>query len=219
MELLIVVSLLAVLATSAIVLINPISIINRGNDTARRKDLDDAKKMLEQYMTDTGCYPQPTQVCMNGTNTTPCTICTKKQATKFSYFTKDICDPKSASAQYLYQTQKSGALVSACPTWFRIYSVLESAYNAQEDMWGCKTGGCGDVSTSRYGYSYLVGSPGAPNDTVSTSNWFCFTNNDCDNCTPYESCIAISSPCYEKSLYANKDTCCIEHNPRSQNCR
>ena len=216
MELLIVLTLVAVLAAGVVILLNPVSIINKGNDVARKKDLDDAKKMLEQYMADTGCYPQPTQVCMNGTNTNPCTICTKKQTTPFSYFTRDICDPRSTSYQYLYQTQKAGPVVATCPTWFRIYSVLDSPYNAQEDVWGCKTGGCG-VSPS-YGYDYLVASPGAPTDGTSTTLWYCFTNNDCTNCGTYDNCTDINNSCSGLYLYPGKASCCSSNNPNSRFC-
>jgi len=184
MELLIVVCILIILSTGVVILINPISIINKGTDTARKKDLDDAKKMLEQYMNDTGCYPKPTQVCIDGNNTSgTCHICTKEQSPSFSYFTKDICDPRHGIADYLYQTETipgykpPGGVwippaVSACPKWFRIYSVLDSVYSAAEDIWGCKKGGCG--VSPYYGYSYLVTSPGAPSETIFAGDWGCY---------------------------------------------
>jgi len=154
MELLIAVSISIVLSVGLIVLIKPLSLIQKGNDILRKKDLDDAKKAFEQYMTDTGCYPQPTQICKEGTNVSSCHICTKGQSPQFSYFTRDICDPKQGSLQYLYQTEKIGSVVVPCPKWFKIFSILDSAYNAADDIWGCGKGKC-------YGYNYVVTSPGA----------------------------------------------------------
>lgn len=218
-ELLIVISIIAVLFAGLIILINPITIINRGNDVARKKDLDDAKKKLEEYMADTGCYPQPTQICMNGSNTTPCNICTKQQTDSFSYFTKDICDPKKGSLPYLYQAETTLVqglpVASTCPKWFRLFSILDSAYIAADDPWGCKKGGCG-VSPS-YGYSYMVTSPGAPVDGVKTDNWYCFsnTNSKCRNCSFYENCMSSVNPCYGKPLYPSCRSCCEDGHPES----
>ncbi len=216
MELLIVVSVLTVMFIGLIAAINPMAMINRAYDGARKKDLDDAKKMLEQYMADTGCYPQPTQVCIEGNNNSDCSLCTKKQSTKFSYFTKDLCDPKTPSTEYMYQPETVlnpgiGYEVPSCPLWFRIYSVLDSAYNAQEDVWGCKKGGCG-VSPS-YGYSYLVTSPGAPLDNIVSNNWYCYLSqfNRCAQCTPYENCTTLGNACYGKTLYPIRSTCCSEN--------
>lgn len=209
MELMIVVSIITVLFLGLIAAINPMSMINRAYDVRRKKDLDDAKKMLEQYMADTGCYPQPTQVCTNGNNSVNCTICTKKQNPKFSYFTKDICEPKDNSFQYMYETVPGvGNQAVACPLWFRIYSVLDSVYNANDDVWGCKSKGCG-VSPI-FGYSYLVTSPGAPVDNIKSNNWYCYINqlNRCAQCTPYDNCTSIGNACYGKELYPVRSQCC-----------
>lgn len=215
LEMLVTVAVIAALAFGVLVLINPMSIIYRGNDTTRKKNLDDARKMLEEYIADTGCYPQPTQVCKEGNNLNNCHICTKQQPGQFSYFTRDICDPKSTQLSYMYQVEKNGAAPAACPKWFRIFSVLESAYNPDEDVWGCKKGGCGVFP--QYGYSYLVTSPGAPTDQIASSNWYCYTT-DCIQCTPYENCISPSNDCYGKELYPLRQTCCNAHNPSSPFC-
>jgi len=220
MEILITLTILIVLFTGLIVLINPLAIIQSGNDITRKKDLDDAKKMLEQYINDTGCYPQPTQVCMEGNNSSPCHICTKGQSPKFAYFTKDICDPRSGSLNYLYQVNttfvyKVGNVVGQCPKWFRIFSVLDSVYSAASDVWGCKKGGCG--VSPQYGYSYLVTSPGAPTDDIATTNWYCYTT-DCTQCSPYENCMSPENDCHNKMLYPNRSVCCADHDRKSPYC-
>ena len=228
MELLIVVTILSIVIVGVISYLNPVTIIQRGNDTARKKSLDDAKKILEEYMADTGCYPQPTQVCADsdGASVT-CHICTKNQGTKFSYFTKDICDPNNTTFGFLYQPETvvrpkdyvnnipAGFNVASCPKWFRIYSVLDSPYNAAEDIWGCKKGGCGVAPN--YGYSYLITSPGAPTEGVMTNNWYCHKSidNKCRMCAPYENCISPSYPCYGETLYPSCRSCCEDGHPES----
>ena len=236
MEVLITVTIITVLAAGVIILINPVTTIQRGVDSARKKNLDDAKKMLEEYVTDTGCYPQPTQICSDtpSPSDSTCHICTKGQASPFSYFTKDICDPKHGGTKdYLYQPETiyqakdvphgipaSGFIPATCPKWFRIYSVLDSPYNAADDVWGCKKGGCGVPPV--YGYSYLVASPGAPNDDSATSNWWCHVQIDdkCHQCTPYETCIGDkTNDCYGKQLYASCKNCCADHSSSCPFCK
>ena len=216
LEMLVTVAVIAALAIGVLILINPLSIINRGNDASRKKNLDDAKKALEEYMADTGCYPQPTQICTEGTNINNCHICTKQKADQFSYFKKDMCDPKAEQLPYMYRVEKYGGAPAVCPKWFHIYSVLESAYNAAEDLWGCKKGGCG--VPPQYGYSYLVTSPGAPVDNMTATNWFCFVQNDCTNCGVYENCSSPSNECYEQLLYPSKTLCCNSNDPNSPYC-
>lgn len=229
-EILITVTVITVLFAGVIALINPVRIIEKGNNTARKKDLDDAKKMLEEYMTDTGCYPQPTQICTEGTNTNGCHICTRGQSAPFSYFAKDICDPRHGGApDYQYEIETvlqpkdvahgipvSSWIPATCPKWFRIYSILDGPYNADEDIWGCKKNGCG-ISPLR-GYGYMVMSPGAPSTGYATSNWYCYANGDCTQCTPYENCITPGGECYGQELYAARTTCCALHDRSSPYC-
>lgn len=227
-EVLVTLTVLVVLFAGLIVLINPAAILQRGFDITRKKDLDDAKKMMEEYMADTGCYPQPTQVCTEGNNNGNCHICTRGQSPKFSYFSKDICDPKhGASPDYLYQPEsvfvgKVGVIlahtaVTSCPKWFRLLSVIDSPYNKADDLWNCGKGGCG--AAPQYGYSYVVTSPGAPIDNVSSPSWFCYlrngefgqSKNDCVNCTPYDNCTAKDNPCFGRKDYPLRQTCCTEN--------
>jgi len=216
MEVMIVLTLVSVLSVFLLVVINPWTLINRGFNANRKKDLDDAKKMLEQYINDTGCYPLPTQVCFEGTNTNPCHLCTKKQTTPFPYFTRDICEPREGNLDYLYEVDTSfekiiGNVVTTCPKWFKIFAIQEGAYNAAEDIWGCYAGGCGVYPL--YGYRYLVNSPGAKMDTVATTGWYCHLEdiNKCVACTPYSNCTNPNNSCYGKELYPLRQTCCTDH--------
>lgn len=210
-------TIIILLAIGLIMAINPGMLIKRGNDITRKRDLDSAKKALEEYVNDNGCYPQPTQICTNGNNGNNCILCGKDLDPKFTYFDgKNICDPKHGTSDYMYQTEAAGLIVASCPKFFRIYSVLESPYHAQEDVWGCKVGGCGVLPY--YGYSYLVTSPGAPIENIVSQNWYCYTN-DCIQCTPYERCVSQVSDCYGKTLYPYMNACCVANDPNSRNCK
>jgi len=219
LELLITFSLVTLLAVAVIIFINPISLINRANDTLRKKDLDDAKKILEQYLTDTGCYPLPTQICAQNTSKGNCNFCANGTSPQFSYFTKNICDPKHGTSDYLYEVSsksiKGVTSVATCPQWFRIFSVLDSSYDYATDIWKCGEGGCG-ISPS-YGYDYLVTSPGI-SVTSSTLDWYCYTD-DCVNCGTLDNCITTENDCSRKTLYATKNICCTQHDPLSSFCR
>lgn len=228
LEILVVFTIFTMLSVVIIFVIKPISIVNRAIDIGRKRDLDDAKKILEQYLSDTGCYPQPTQICMEGTNTSPCHICTKAQHPFFSYFTRELCDPRHGTSDYLYQTDtylipKVGYFTSSCPKWFHIFTVLDSvsinddSYDPAQDIWGCKKGGCG--VNPLYGYDYLVTSPGGPSDSVATSNWYCYLSQygRCVQCTPYENCVSSGNDCYGKMLYPMRQTCCTANRLSSCN--
>jgi len=220
LELLIIIALFAVLSVVAIVLLNPMSLVKRATDVTRKKELDDAKKMLEQYMSDTGCYPKPTQICAQNAPGGSCNFCANGKTTQFSYFTKDVCDPRHGISDYLYETEitevpKSSPIAASCPKWFRIYSVLDSAYDEATDVWNCSEGGCGIAPN--YGYDYLVTSPGAPTTTISTNDWYCYTT-DCTNCYSFENCHTVGNDCVGKVLYPSKQSCCAQHNPNSPNC-
>lgn len=56
-ELMVVIGIIGVLAGGLLVVINPISQINKANDTKRKNDLDNLRKALELYYQDFGEYP------------------------------------------------------------------------------------------------------------------------------------------------------------------
>lgn len=57
-ELLIVISILAVMAIILVGIINPIALVNKGKDARRKKDLARIKTAFEEYHNDKGCYPR-----------------------------------------------------------------------------------------------------------------------------------------------------------------
>jgi len=61
-ELLIVISILAVMAIILVGIINPIALVNKGKDARRKKDLARIKTAFEEYLNDKGCYPNKAKV-------------------------------------------------------------------------------------------------------------------------------------------------------------
>jgi len=61
-ELLIVMTILAILMVMAVGILNPIALVNRGKDAQRKKDLKTIKIAFEEYFNDKGCYPNQQDV-------------------------------------------------------------------------------------------------------------------------------------------------------------
>lgn len=57
-ELLIVISIIAILAVMMTGVLNPTALINKGKDSRRKKDLSRIKVAFEEYFNDKECYPQ-----------------------------------------------------------------------------------------------------------------------------------------------------------------
>ena len=56
-ELMVVVTILAIMSMILVGIINPIALVNRGRDARRKKDLARIKTAFEEYYNDKGCYP------------------------------------------------------------------------------------------------------------------------------------------------------------------
>lgn len=125
MELLIVIGLIALIATAGLVLFNPMQQIGKANDARRKADLDLLRKAFEDYYNDKGCYPKPKELCYdynNLVNMCPragswanisvisqvCHICgSESDPPSFSsfspYVSKLPCDPEHPRKKYIYE--------------------------------------------------------------------------------------------------------------------
>lgn len=56
-ELIVVIAIISVLATSLLAVLNPLAQIQKANDTRRKADLSQIQKALESYYQDNGSYP------------------------------------------------------------------------------------------------------------------------------------------------------------------
>lgn len=201
MELLIVISLIALLAVAAIVLLNPKKQLEKAWDGQRKQELSTLKKVFEDFYNDKNCYPQPDEVCYENTTSTACPICGRHQNSPHlsPYLANLPCDPQHSSKKYLYQVDNT-----SCPTWYRIYTKLSNTNDPVIIEVGCRYG-CGVAPDFTYNYGV-----GSPNIGLEANNNLCslatplYVNPGCNICggqddgpppAPYEKC---------KSMYPGK---------------
>ncbi len=60
LELIVVIGIMAILATLILAIVNPLAQFQKANDTRRKQDLSQIQKSLEQYYQDNGVYPTGT---------------------------------------------------------------------------------------------------------------------------------------------------------------
>ncbi len=171
MEVMVVLALIALIGGAILVLVNPLQQTQKARNVKRKHDLDVMRKIFEEWYTDKGCYPKPSDVCYDA----PKNICTSSQ---FDFQTCSICglettspvlkpylaqlpcDPKHGAYEYVYQPRDStisntkscsvdaqSAMSSACPEEFVIYTKFEYAAADYVDSdsvnSGCSRLGCG----------------------------------------------------------------------------
>ena len=220
LEILIVISLIAILATAAIYLIDPIKQFYKAWDGQRKNDLATTKKVLEDFYNDKSRYPKASEICYDAPSSARwdnygklacfCHLCGSKTTSPLlsPYLSKLPCDPQSPSRQFLYDfdCQDGGSR----PQWFRIYTNLSLStiyYNdpATEEV-ACHNNGCGPAPD--YGYSYGVNGPSVDLER-SVTYAFC-SHSGCNVCGLFDECLAhpIEDFCQEtKRVYPAGSAC------------
>lgn len=185
MELLIVVTLIVILAIVALILFNPFSQVGKSWDSKRKTELGTLRKLLEDWYNDKNCYPKPEQICYNAPQNNTCHICGKELTpSDFSPYLKVLpCDPQHPTKKYLYQVDNAN-----CPSWYKIYAVLNNQNDPAIKEVGC-SGGCGVGNYSGYIYNYGVSSSNINLDT-GPGNYACYAGG----CTWYDQNIYTCSP-------------------------
>lgn len=197
-ELLITVALIAVIAVVIFVLLNPSRQIKKTWDSKRKNELGQLRKILEDWYNDKNCYPKPSEICYDPSNTPlsdgtyACHICgNHSNSPSFSpYLAKLPCDPQYPTKQYLYQVDNL-----TCPTFYRIYTQLspinQSGITNDPDSKavGCFPF-CGPINQTT-AYNYAVTSPNTKPESANIEIlYFCQTardptTNQPGNCTQY----------------------------------
>jgi prepilin-type N-terminal cleavage/methylation domain-containing protein len=181
MELLIVIALLAIIAAAAIVFLNPLQQVKKSLDAKRKSELNQLKKVLEDWYNDKNCYPQPAQICYNpptqlSDQTYVCDICGNETLSpSFSpYLPKLPCDPEHPNRSYLYQVNDLN-----CPSYYRIYTRFSNHTDPGVKESGCLYF-CGPISNP-FGFDYGATSPNTKlEDNISRTIYYC---QDIGNCT------------------------------------
>lgn len=204
MELLIAVSLITLLATGLLILINPKQIIDRAWDSKRKNDLSLVRKIVESTMDDKERYPLPTEICYTRTDQYSCYIC-GNQATSpknTAYFDILPCDPLS-STNYVYQVDDLEN-----PRWYRIYTRLSVLSDPDITGGNCPKSQCGFSSLlptpPQFKYNLYLES-GPPPFCPESSPVYCWKNG-CNLCPSRDACKEEEYCETEKGIY--KDSNC-----------
>jgi len=112
-ELLIVISLIAILTTVAIMSFR--NQINKGNDAKRKSDINTIKVAVEEYEKDRNCYPSESGMAKCGTDSTIAVL---------PYLSNVPCDPVTGKP-YAYEAP------SGCAGWYRLYGDLQNSSDVQ----------------------------------------------------------------------------------------
>lgn len=216
MEIMIVITLLVILATTLLVTLNPMAQINKGQDSKRKQELTQLSKVLEDYYNDKQCYPLPSKICYDAGSGVTCHIC-GNQATSPSfspYLSTLPCDPLQPNKKYIYQVDNI-----TCPTWFRIYTVLSNKSDPIITSVGCQAG-CGP--SPDFSYNFGVSSPNVGLENVpsctTANDFYCLCSSSancscgrypcCKHCGSLSSC--QSGGCGNESNYLYTDNSCSQ---------
>lgn len=203
MELLIVITIIALLGTAAILLLNPQHQIEKAWDGRRKAELSSLRKVLEDWYGDKNCYPRPVEICYPSTASgynpsvdTKCYFCGSVSGSPQinPYLSQLPCDPRHPTKKYLYQVDDA-----TCPSYYRIYDTLSDPTDPVIAEVGCVSG-CGPVSDPNYNYG--VSSPNVGLERLSSN---CLTSGTCDsycNSIGGKHCV-FPGPSYDKFSDSN----------------
>lgn len=120
-EVLVVMAILAILAVMMTMIINPIALVDKGNDARRKKDLNRIKVAFEEYNNDKGCYPGKSQNLIYKLNDT-----SNCGTNIFSPWLKSWpCDPDGKPYKIIGETTPSQEY-SDCSKTFRVLTNLKN---------------------------------------------------------------------------------------------
>lgn len=167
MEILITITLIALVGATVPMTLNFKKQVDRSNDTKRKSELNMMRSLFEEYYNDKKSYPRPDEICYDyasigstryidslGINTScVCHICGSKittlssdNKTLINYLKEIPCDPNSTavttdnSRDYIYNYDCDNG--SANPQWYKIYAKLKATDDPAINDVGCALG-CG----------------------------------------------------------------------------
>lgn len=206
-ELLMVVAIIVLLMVGVMALLNPQEQVSKARDGVRKNDLNELRKIMEDWISNTNCYPKKSEICFNDVSSTTCEICTSNSNSPSlsNYTSSVVCDPESPLKNYLYEIQGD----PNCPSAFLIYSKLSATYSKENDIYSCgPLHGCGPNSS--FGYDYMVTSSNAA--ITYPGNYYCLSStNRCVGCGTYVTCDLEVTRRTCSSIYPSKTLCCSTH--------
>jgi len=184
-EMLIAISVIALISVVAILLLDPTRQIKKVWDGQRKHDLSTLRRTFEDYYNDKNHYPKPDDVCFDPPETKEeyciCRICGLNRNNIVGYLSRLHCDPQHPQRDYLYQFDCDE---TEGPTWYRIWAQLSEE---------------GKQGASSYGapYNVSVASPNVDNPETleqppacpaDPGNKYCLKSGYCNNCGSFANC-------------------------------
>ena len=161
-EILITVSIIALIVTASLVVMNPMAQVGKAWDGKRKSEMDTFRKVMEDFYNDKGRFPIATELCYDAASTPRvdsfgntacyCHVCGRhagSPSTLNSYMPQLLCDPQSPKYDFLYDFD-----CVANPRWYRLYTSLYNRKDPVSKTLGCERE-CGP-SIITPGYNYLV---------------------------------------------------------------
>ncbi len=144
-ELLIVVTILALLIVIIASGLNPIGLMNKARDSQRKKDLSRIKVAFEEYYNDRACYPSQSYIDGTLMNRNFC------RSSIFTWLKPWPCDPNGNPYMIVVGDDVD------CPKWYKVLTNLENKNDKDiPENWGTELihlGGDFTVSMANYGVS------------------------------------------------------------------
>ena len=205
LEITIVISIIILIISAALALLNPLTQIKKSWDGKRKAELNTLPKIFEDFYNDKNRFPIASDVCFDAASTPRidlygktacfCQICGRSsQSPKIPQLPSLPCDPQSSQKEYLYDFDCSQTPQN--PQWFRIYTKLSITADPDINRVGCGNG-CGPAPD--FAYNYLVFYNTLPEAAI-CSNYANLYQKDQEN-----SCNICKSPSGGDICNYNKD--------------
>ncbi len=140
-EIIVVITIIGLMATLLITLVNPAKQFQKSNDAKRKADLHQIQAVLELYRSDQGQYPAALPAC--GSALTAGTT---------TYLQKVPCDPKN-TGQFQYQ------YTSPTASTYSLIACLENVTDPQKDATNAPNTSGGTYCNGTSAWSYTLINP------------------------------------------------------------
>lgn len=207
-ELLVVMAIIVLLAIAATVALNPAAQLGKANDATRKKNLATIKVAFEEYINDTGCYPNQALISQMMTEA-------NCSSNFWKWLTPWPCDPVSRKPYTILIDPNN----LNCPRWYKVFTQLENKsdgdipanwYKAYQIIhFGSSTT---NLSTDEINYGVSSSNVTWNENTISST---CQSSGDCFIKSNAGGCQQDTSGCRGPNCYADSNcssecqlTCC-----------
>lgn len=213
-ETLIVIAMIATLATASLTLLDPLRQVKKAQDARKIQDLAVINRVMEDYYNDKSYYPPANNLCFdtptqNGSVCSCHTCFLKKRSSELTpYLSSLLCDPQHPTLDYQYQYDCGETNL----TWYRLCASLDTRDISSPSPFA------GVIARYNYGVGSsntdLSGCYGGPTPTMAPlapcqndpSFKYCLNHGILNNCGTFAQC--ASAPCDSGQLYFSNGQGC-----------